>query len=191
MFLRDGCAVAVSFTVLTERATAIPPTDRITTRLNEQIRVSPVRVIGHEGDQLGILPTDQAIARARELDLDLVEVAPNEKPPVCRIMDFGKYKYEKNKKSHQHTHQTKIKEIRLRPKTGEHDIEFKVKQARGFLEHKDKVIVSIVFKGRELAHEEEGRKVILAVIKQLLDVGKLESNPMRQGKRMSCTIAPK
>src|SRR5256885_1149559 len=83
--LRDGCAVAVSFTVLAERATAIPPTDRITTRLNEQIRVSPVRVIGHEGDQLGILPTDQAIARARELDLDLVEVAPNEKPPVCRI----------------------------------------------------------------------------------------------------------
>ena len=159
--------------------------------MNEQIRVSPVRVIGAQGDQLGIIPTDQAIARARELDLDLVEVAPNEKPPVCRIMDFGKYKYEKNKKAHQHTHQTKIKEIRLRPKTGEHDIEFKVKQARGFLEHKDKVIVSVVFKGREMAHEEEGRKVMNQVIQQLQDVGKLESNPMRQGKRMSCTIAPK
>jgi translation initiation factor IF-3 len=159
--------------------------------MNEQIRISPVRVIGHDGEQLGILPTDQAIARARELDLDLVEVAPNEKPPVCRIMDFGKYKYEKSKKSHQHTHQTKIKEIRLRPKTGEHDIEFKVKQARGFLEHKDKVVVSVVFRGRELAHEEEGRKVMLQVIKQLEDIGKLESNPMRQGKRMQCTITPK
>jgi len=159
--------------------------------MNEQIRISPVRVIGHDGEQLGILPTDQAIARARELDLDLVEVAPNEKPPVCRIMDFGKYKYEKSKKAHQHTHQVKIKEIRLRPMTGEHDIEFKVKQARGFLEHKDKVVVSVVFRGREMAHEEEGRKVMLQVIKQLEDVGKLESNPMRQGKRMSCTIAPK
>jgi translation initiation factor IF-3 len=159
--------------------------------MNEQIRVSPVRVIGDKGEQLGIIPTDQAIARAREADLDLVEVAPNEKPPVCRIMDFGKYKYEKSKKAHQHTHQTKIKEIRLRPKTGEHDIDFKVKQARGFLEHKDKVVVSVVFKGREMAHEEEGRKVINSVVQQLLDVGKVESNPLRQGKRISCTIAPK
>jgi len=165
--------------------------DRITTRVNEQIRVSPVRVIGADGAQLGILPTDQAIARARETDLDLVEVAPNEKPPVCRIMDFGKYKYEKGKKSHQHTHQPKIKEIRLRPKTGEHDIDFKVKQARGFLEHKDKVIVSIVFKGREMAHVDEGRKVMNHVIEQLLDLAKVEANPMQQGKRMSCTLAPK
>jgi translation initiation factor IF-3 len=165
--------------------------DRITTRVNEQIRISPVRVIGADGAQLGILPTDQAISRAREADLDLVEVAPNEKPPVCRIMDFGKYKYEKNKKAHQHTHQTKIKEIRLRPKTGDHDIDFKVKQARGFLEHKDKVVVSIVFKGREMAHVDEGRKVMNSVIEQLQDLGKVEAHPMQQGKRMSCTLAPR
>lgn len=165
--------------------------ERISTRINEQIRVSPIRVIGADGAQLGIIGTDDAITRARELDLDLVEVAPNERPPVCRIMDFGKYKYEKKKKSHQHTHHTKIKEVRLRPKTGDHDIDFKVKQARGFLEDKDKVVVSIVFKGREMAHVDEGRRVLAKFIEQLGDLGKVESQPMQQGKRMSCTIAPK
>ena len=109
-------------------------------------------MITAEGGQLGIIPTDEAMARAREAGLDLVEVAPNEKPPVCRIMDFGKFKYQQKKKQHKtHVHHTKIKEIRLRPKTGEHDIEFKVNQAKGFLQHKDKVIVSVVFRGRELA----------------------------------------
>jgi len=150
-----------------------------------------VRVIGPGGEQLGIIPVDQALTRARDSDLDLVEVAPNERPPVCRIMDFGKYKYEKNKKSHQPTHHTKTKEIRLRPKTGEHDIEFKVKQAKGFLEHKDKVVVSVVFRGRELAHIDEGKKVMDRVVKELLEVGKLESPPMNQGKRMICTVMPK
>jgi translation initiation factor IF-3 len=165
--------------------------ERITTRINEQIRISPVRVIGADGAQLGILPTDIAINKAREADLDLVEVAPNEKPPVCRIMDFGKYKYEKKKKSHQHTHQTKTKEIRLRPKTGDHDVEFKVKQARGFLEHKDKVQISVVFRGREKAHLDEGRKVMNQVLEQLLEVGKLEGQPMQMGFRITATVAPK
>jgi len=150
-----------------------------------------VRVIGPGGEQLGILPVDQAIGKAREADLDLVEVAPNERPPVCRIMDFGKYKYEKKKKASQPTHHTKIKEIRLRPKTGEHDIDFKIKQAKGFLEHKDKVIVTVVFRGRELAHIDEGRKVMDRVVAQLLEVGKLESAPSNQGKRMICTVMPK
>jgi translation initiation factor IF-3 len=148
-------------------------------------------VIGSGGEQLGILPVDQAIAKAREVDLDLVEVAPNERPPVCRIMDFGKYKYEKKKKSQQPTHHSKIKEIRLRPKTGDHDIEFKIKQAKGFLEHKDKVIVSVVFRGRELAHIDEGRKVMDRVVAELLEVGKMEAPPMNQGKRMQCTLMPK
>ena len=137
------------------------------------------------------MPVDQAIAKAREVDLDLVEVAPNERPPVCRIMDFGKYKYEKKKKSQQPTHHSKIKEIRLRPKTGDHDIEFKIKQAKGFLEHKDKVIVSVVFRGRELAHIDEGRKVMDRVVAELLEVGKMEAPPMNQGKRMQCTLMPK
>ena len=112
-------------------------------RLNAQIRISPIRVIGPDGQMLGIIPTEEALTRARELELDLVEVSPNDRPPVCRIMDFGKFKYEKKKKSHQHVHQTKLKEIRLRPKTGEHDIEFKIKQAQGFLAHKDKVRLSV------------------------------------------------
>ena len=167
------------------------PIDQIKTRINEQIRISPVRVIAEDGEQLGIIPVDEALRRARDVGLDLVEVAPNERPPVCRVMDFGKYKYEKKQKSHQTTHHTKLKEIRLRPKTGEHDLEFKIKQAKGFLQHKDKVQVSVVFRGRELAHIEEGRKVMEEVIAELVEFGKLESPPSQQGKRMICTIAPK
>ncbi len=131
------------------------------------------------------------MAKAAEVDLDLVEVAPNERPPVCRIMDFGKYKYEKKKKAGHGAHHTKTKEIRLRPKTGEHDIDFKVKQAKGFLKHKDKVQVSVIFRGREMAHIEEGRKVMEGVIEVLSEFGKLESPPQQHGRRMICTIAPK
>ena len=117
---------------------------------------------------MGIIPKDEALAKAREADLDLVEVAPNERPPVCRIMDYGKYKYDRNKRKHQNTHHTKTKEIRLRPKTGEHDIGFKVKQAISFLKHKDKVQVSVIFRGREMAHIEEGQRVMESVIEELL-----------------------
>ena len=135
--------------------------ERTQQRINEQIRISPIRVVAADGALLGILNTDEALAKAREADLDLVEVAPNERPPVCRIMDYGKFKYQQKKKQNRtHTHQSKLKEIRVRPKTGEHDILVKVTQARAFLTHKDKVVVSVIFRGRELAHIEEGRKVI-------------------------------
>ncbi len=141
---------------------------------------------------MGVIPTEQALQQAREADLDLVEVAPNERPPVCRIMDFGKFKYQQKKKQHKtHIHHSKIKEIRVRPKTGEHDIEFKVNQARGFLQHKDKVIVSVVFRGREIAHVEEGHRVIRHIMAQLEEVSKIEAPPQQQGKRISCTLAPK
>jgi translation initiation factor IF-3 len=150
-----------------------------------------VRVISESGEQLGILPTAEALSRAREAGFDLVEVAPNEKPPVCRIMDFGKYKYEKKKRTGHGAHQIKTKEIRLRPKTGEHDVEFKVKSAKKFLEHKDKVQVTVVFRGREMAHIEEGRRVMDDVVKELLEVGKLESPPAQHAKKIICTIAPK
>ncbi len=163
-----------------------------TQRINEQIRISPIRVITAEGVLLGIINTDEALARAREADLDLVEVAPNERPPVCRIMDFGKFKYQqKKKKDKGHTHQSKIKEIRVRPKTGEHDLEFKVNQARAFLAHKDKVVVSVIFRGREIAHVEEGRKVIDHILKELAEVSKVEASPSHQGKRIVATLAPK
>ncbi len=148
-------------------------------------------MVGADGAQLGIMATLDAIAQAADANLDLVEVAPNEKPPVCRIMDYGKYKYEKKKKASQNTHHTKTKEIRLRPKTGEHDISFKVKKAIGFLKHKDKVQVSVIFRGREMAHVQEGRRVMENVIEELVEYGKVEITPQQHGRRMICTIAPK
>ncbi len=132
------------------------------------------------------------MAAAREAELDLVEVAPNERPPVCRIMDFGKFKYQQKKRQGKgHSHHSKIKEIRVRPKTDEHDIEVKVNHAKEFLRHKDKVIVSVVFRGRELAHIEEGEKVIGQVIERLSEFGKMEQAPGRQGRRIVCIFAPK
>ena len=163
------------------------------TRINNNIRERTVRVISEEGEQLGILDIDSALTRARDAGLDLVEVAPTEKPPVCRIMDYGKYKYDKSKKRAGQTaaHHGKLKEIRLRPKTGEHDIDYKVKQAVGFLKHKDKVQVSVIFRGREMAHIEEGQRVMQNVLEELLPYGKLESTPQQFGKRMMCTVSPK
>ncbi|NBW87035.1 MAG: translation initiation factor IF-3 [Planctomycetia bacterium] len=161
-------------------------------RINEQIRITPIRVISAEGGQLGIISTEEALNLARGAGLDLVEVAPNEKPPVCRIMDFGKFKYQQKKKHHKtHVHHAKIKEIRLRPKTGEHDIEFKVNQAKNFLQHKDKVIVSVVFRGRELAHIDEGQRVMKMILEQLDPVSKVEASPQQMGRRLVCTLAPK
>lgn len=177
---------------LNQRDQREPARNKDTTRVNDQIRISPVRVIDENGQQIGILPTRDALLRARDIGLDLVEVAPESKPPVCRIMDYGKFKYEKNKKSHKNkSHTTKLKEIRVRPKTGEHDIEVKVRQAIGFLQHKDKVQVTVVFRGRELAHIEEGQKVMQQVLERLAEYGKLESPPSQQAKRILATLAPK
>ncbi len=161
-------------------------------RINEQIRVTPVRVIGADGAQLGIMTTVQALTAAREADLDLVEVAPTETPPVCRIMDFGKFKYQQKKRQHKtFTHQTRIKEIRVRPKTGDHDIDVKINRAREFLTHKDKVIVSVIYRGRELAHLQEGRKVIDEILVKLADISRVEATPVQHGRRLMCTLAPK
>jgi len=141
---------------------------------------------------LGIMTTELALEAARAVNLDLVEVAPTERPPVCRIMDFGKFKYQQKKRQHKaHTRQIKVKEIRVRPKTGDHDIEVKVNRAREFLGHKDKVLVSVMFRGRELAHIEEGRKVINEILQLLEDVSRVESPPSQQGRRIVCTLAPK
>ena len=141
---------------------------------------------------LGVMPTGKALESAREVGLDLVEVAPNERPPVCKIMDFGKFKYEQKKKTaKQKQHQVQVKEIRVRPKTGEHDIEVKVKRAREFLEHKDKVQVNVLFRGRELAHIDEGRRVMNLVLQALDDVAKIEKNPSMENKRMIAILAPR
>lgn len=161
-------------------------------RINEQIRITPIRVIGADGAQLGILATEDALTQAKELGLDLVEVAPTERPPVCRIMDYGKYKYQQKKRLNKgHVHHSQNKEVRLRPKIGDHDLETKVTRARGFLEKKDKVVFSVIFRGRENAHTEEGFKLVTKVIEQLADCSKLEQAPSMMGRRIVVTLAPK
>jgi translation initiation factor IF-3 len=169
------------------------PAGRDHQRINEQIRITPIRLIGPTGDQLGVIPTAQALEMAREAQLDLVEVAATERPPVCKIMDFGKFKFLQKQKQKDKTksHQQKLKEIRVRPKTDEHDVETKVNQARRFLEHKDKVLVYVVFKGRELQHIEEGRRIMASILEKLGDLAKIEKNPSMEGKRMTAMLAPK
>ena len=159
--------------------------------MNEQIRITPIRLIGAEGEQHGIVATAQALEMAREAGLDLVEVADKERPPVCKIMDYGKFKYAQSKKSHQKTHQQKLKEIRVRPKTGDHDVETKIQQAKKFLEHNDKVQVNVLFRGREMQHIEEGHRVMNQVLEALMDFCKLESPARMEGKRMVALLAPK
>jgi translation initiation factor IF-3 len=160
--------------------------------MNEQIRISPVRLIGANGEQLGVVPTSQALELAREANLDLVEVAPQERPPVCKILDYGKFKYSQSRKATKtKVHQTKVKEIRVRPKTGEHDIETKINQAKRFLEHKDKVLVNVLFRGRELQHIEEGRRIIEMILEKLVEFAKIEKAPSMEGKRMTAMLAPK
>jgi translation initiation factor IF-3 len=184
-----GVSRLLSFKV-TERTFTIETTHRI----NDQIRISPVRLVSEDGKVMGIVPTAEAQKMAVEAGLDLVEVAPNVRPPVCRIMDYGKFKYEQKKKQTQSAkqHQQQVKEIRLRPKTGGHDIDFKVKQARTFLENRDKVKVNVLFRGRENAHHEKGKEILTSVIAALEDIAKVESIPrMDSGRSMSCVLTPK
>ncbi|MEM1393248.1 MAG: translation initiation factor IF-3 [Cyanobacteria bacterium P01_H01_bin.150] len=161
-------------------------------RINEAIRITPVRVISAEGEQLGVIETEDALNQAKAAGLDLVEVAPTERPPVCRIMDYGKFKYQQKKRHNKgHVHQSQNKEVRLRPKIGEHDLMTKVERARGFLEKKDKVVFSVIFRGRENAHTDEGFKLVQRVIQELDDIAKLEQGPSMQGRRVIATLAPK
>ena len=160
--------------------------------MNEQIRITPIRLVGAEGEQLGIVPTAQALEKAREAGLDLVEVAADERPPVCKILDYGKMRFANSQKNNKATkvRQQKVKEIRVRPKTGDHDVDTKVVQARKFLEHNDKVQITVIFRGREMQHQEEGRRVLDAVMEKLAGVGKVERPPAMDGKKMTALIMP-
>jgi translation initiation factor IF-3 len=170
----------------------MPPPQNQGHRINEQIRISPVRLIDAEGQPLGVVPTLQALEKAREAGLDLVEVAPNERPPVCKILDYGKFRYEQSRKANKSkVYQQKLKEVRVRPKTGDHDVEVKINAVRKFLEHKDKVLLSVQFRGRELQHIEEGKKVLDLMLEKLADVAKVERGASMEGKRMSAMLAPK
>ncbi len=162
-------------------------------RINRQIRVSPVRLIGPDGDQLGIIPTNEALERAEGQGLDLVEVSPNSRPPVCRILDYGKLKYELSKKdkiAKKKQHSVQLKEMRYRPKIDEHDFQFKTRHVREFLELGSKVRVFVMFRGREMAHKEFGRKVLDRVLEQLKDIASVESHPKQEGRTMAMVIGP-
>lgn len=162
-------------------------------RVNERIRVSPVRLIGPDGEQIGILPTKEALERARQHNLDLVEVSPNSRPPVCRILDYGKYKYELSKKDRiakKRQHSFQLKEMRFRPKIDEHDFQFKTKHVRNFLESGSKVKVFVMFRGREMAYTERGREVLDRVAEVLADVGSIEQPPRQEGRQMNMIMAP-
>jgi translation initiation factor IF-3 len=161
-------------------------------RINELIKITPLRVIAENGDQLGVIERDEAMRLANEAGLDLVEVAGNVRPPVCRIMDFGKFKYRQAKKvGKSKAHEVHIKEIRIRPKTEAHDRDTKIKHARQFLEAGDKVLVNMLFRGREMAHLDFATQNMKMFVEQLADVGKVERGPERQGRRMSLLMAPK
>ncbi|MCA9229184.1 MAG: translation initiation factor IF-3 [Planctomycetales bacterium] len=156
------------------------------------MRTTPLLVIGADGEQLGVISRDEALEHAREVGLDLVEVAPLEKPPVCRVMDYGKFKYQQKKRLNKgHTHHGKNKEIRLRPKIGDHDFMTKANRARKFLEERDKVICSVIFRGRENAHVEEGFKLVQRLVTELEDVSKVEQNAAMHGRRIVLILAPK
>ncbi len=138
------------------------------------------------------MPTAQALERAREAGLDLVEVAGNERPPVCKILDYGKMRFVNSQKNNKagKVRAQKLKEIRVRPKTGDHDVETKVVQARKFLEHNDKVQFTVLFRGREMQHQQEGRRVLDAVLEKLADAGKVERAPTMDGRKMTVLLMP-
>ncbi len=153
-----------------------------------------MRVIGPESEQLGILATPDALRKAEELGYDLVEVAPMSQPPVCKIMDFGKYKYELNKKAHtakQHQKGTQLKEIKLRPRTDQHDLETKVRQMKEFLADGNKTKVTVTFRGREMAYQQMGRSVLDKVLAALEGCGQIEQQPRMEGRFLVMLIAPK
>lgn len=157
------------------------------------IRTDKVRVIAPDGEQLGIITTEDALRRAEDFGLDLVEVAPTADPPVCRIMDYGKFKYQQSKKAHDARKKQNvmhIKEVKVSPKTEDHDVLNKVKHIRRFLENGDKAKVTMIFRGREITYTEIGRKILDKIALEILDIGTVEQKPTLEGRNMVMIIAP-
>ncbi len=158
------------------------------------IRVKEISLIGNDGEQLGVFPTQEALNMAEEKDQDLVEVAPNSSPPVCRIMDYGKFKYQQSKRAHEAKKKQKIihvKEVKLRPNTDQHDYDFKLKNAFRFLESGDKVKVLVFFRGREIVHRENGQKLLVRATKTLEDIAVVEQEARQEGRTLCMIFAPK
>ncbi len=161
--------------------------------MNERIRVREVRLIDEEGQQFGIIPTREALMIARERGLDLVEVGPNSSPPVCRLMDYGRYRYEQSRKERdqrKNQHVTRVKEVRVEPKIGEHDLETKGRQAERFLKSGDKVKLSVLFRGRSITHPELGRDLLQRLADQLSEIGVVEQGARMEGRTMTMYMAP-
>lgn len=161
--------------------------------MNHRIRVPQIRLIGSDGSQLGVFQTEKAVERARDEGLDLVEISPNASPPVCKIMDYGKYKYEKQKKQHESKKQqvkVQLKEVKMRPNIDDHDLMTKLKHVRRFLEAKDKAKVTVQFRGRENLYADRGLTVIQRIIKEVEDLGYPEYEPKREGRTLATVIIP-
>ncbi len=162
--------------------------------MNEQIRAPMVRVVDEDGNQVGIITVADALKMARERDLDLVQVAANARPPVCRIMDYGKYKYEfskRQRKAKQKSHQTHLKEVKMGVKIGDHDLQTKLNKAREFLEKRDKVKFTVRFRGREIVHKELGEDLLRKAQAELEDVAMVEVPIRLEGRFLSMMVAPK
>jgi translation initiation factor IF-3 len=162
--------------------------------VNEKIRAPEVRVIGHDGQQLGIIPIRKALELAAMEHLDLVEVAPNAAPPVCKVMDYGKFKYQQNKRSQEaRKKQTviQVKEVKIRPKTDEHDLQVKIRHIKRFLAQKDKAKVTILFRGREIAYADQGMKVLERIREELKDEILIEQQPKMEGRNLIMIVAPR
>ncbi len=169
------------------------PPERDTTRINERIRVPEVRLIGDDGEQVGVMKTADALRYAQDRELDLVEVAPDARPPVCRVLDYSKYKYEKaqrEKQARKHQQQITVREIKFRPKIAEHDYATKKGHVERFLNHRDKVKVTIMFRGREVAHPERGEIILNRLAEELQDLAIVEQRPQQDGRNMTMMLGP-
>jgi translation initiation factor IF-3 len=169
------------------------PPERDDTRVNERIRVPEVRLIGEDGEQVGVVPTDKALEYAQERDLDLVEVAPQARPPVTRVLDYSKYKYEQEQKAkaaRRHQKQVNVREIKLRPKIAQNDYETKRNHVIRFLKGEDRVKVTIMFRGREQTHPERGERLLIRLAEDVADLGIVEQHPQQDGRNMTMLLAP-
>ncbi|HET8979373.1 MAG TPA: translation initiation factor IF-3 [Solirubrobacteraceae bacterium] len=169
------------------------PPERDTTRINDRIRVPEVRLVGEDGKQIGVIKTSEALAYAQERDLDLVEVAPDARPPVCRVLDYSKYKYEqaqKQKAARKHQQQITIREIKFRPKIAQNDYDTKKGHVERFLLHKDRVKVTIMFRGREVTHPERGTALLDKLAGELSEIAVVEQHPIQDGRNMTMMLAP-
>jgi translation initiation factor IF-3 len=169
------------------------PPERDTTRVNDRIRVPEVRLIGEDGSQVGVVPTEQALRYAQERDLDLVEVAADARPPVVRVLDYSKYKYEQEQKAkaaRRHQKQVTVREIKLRPKIATNDYETKKGHVIRFLKHQDRVKITIMFRGRETTHPERGENLLMRLADDVADLGVIEQRPTQDGRNMTMLLAP-